>query len=1396
MFYILSNSQMQPLKPVFGPTKAIVKLILSENMKSAELLREVQLLRASISPSMIGKIDAKQRLEFMKQLWTILFKIAENCEPAVYVSVCSAVGAILFAIFPFFPYTTAESFAIVSAEMMEVSNASIVVISAFLNIVNSMSPARLPDFLGKTQVLMMHFSADVSGVIQHLPGLIHLMGPLEVEFHRNLLRSLVTSFWKNPHHYFVDSVVNLVSLEPKVLLGELLQYIESNKLWKVLLALGPKLLADEKLFEMVGDAKESFIRVALEAIGNKDSQLVDFEQACNTLSNIIQQVDGSELEELRRRIDEVRLSEYPRHYQRFLLLLANNVEELLISEGDSRTLCSAKLAALSKYLQKSRDAHALEIATTMVTRILTDESDDVLTTAIILVSECFELLLSHNREATKLMLSTILKRNNMSWVQNREALYCVMKIDCDVACELIEGLDRVVIEKSLELSLSKSDELSNVAISCLKLYVNKENLHQTIIKIMSVDAFDEQSAVKLIRVMDALYEGLPSSEFDKLAPWVIEIVTLHDDPLVAGAGFSFLSNLGYFNVTVDFLNCCIDWIVRLQKSVIQNDSSISSPLKNTQDLPKILNCIETDIVAVPICQRRETALKPLESCLKYFLSLTSTSDKRAIKFMEDLIFLFPEAILPRAIEYMSIIPKSFHHVVSMIANFTNSAKCAAVCCDFLCFVPMEFRTAAVPTVRFLIESPKVDSGAIIFSFSRFLHFSDVNDADELLSRAKARLNDTQKATIEAKMCVNDKDRLNVFTSTTPFAQWPVADEDFCLSLKLLDERCTVSEFSDLDFVHWKYLYEHIDQFELVGFETYRESHKYSLKKFEAPDETAEKPQITLVDMEKTSQHPLVVEIIRDQYKFDKFLVKSFLKFTKYKLTQEQFDRVFVDVVNAKDPDVIRIAITYASDNNIAFDKKFLLDNAMETVKSSPSLLAALASKLTVEDVELPDDIDIGSLQLNEFDWNSLAMYINGNKYLMQYLPTMHIKSSNLRHLTKVLSRFPLSGETVITFCAKHFHTILQSEKRLVSCLRLLRVAMSNVRGSHLLFGKLYAFLDSESALVHMELSKLLLPILVDVELNSGIIEWLEKANTISQVFSPYLTVMSALYAYTKCPVHSLTDATFTDLLGSSFDLPSVMINVFSAIEALVKGNPAGWALFTCISLSFFAVAAKLQNLPIFDTKIDFILRLLIRRPDFHAHLGLFLPRICELIFSSRPNTPSFPGRMSVLTTLIPLIPKSFRLYQNFIDSVLQSPDKDPRSLSVIFDGYRWSIGREKGDAQAAEMTIAMVKYAFKYVVEFNRDENIAAFMDSLWLPHCDFETAFTGIWKLSLLDFPVLKVIVMMHLFKKRCSPEQIETCKGMISCFYDSFEDKKYVKALEMVFNGDPIGAVLLLFD
>ena len=1379
---------------VFGPTKGLVKLISSENPKSVDLVREVQLLRHSISANMIMKIDPRQRLEFMEQLWTVLLKVAESPEPTVYVSVRSAVGAILFGIFPFFPTMTTQSFSTVVQKMMKVSNASIIVIGAFLNLVNSMSPARIEAFLTHTPVLM-HFKADVSNFIQHLPNLIHLMEPLEVSFHQNLLRSLVLSFGRNPNHYFIDSVVSLISLEPDVLLKDFLAYIKSNEFSGTILALGPKLLANDKLRGLASDLKKEFVDVSLEVIANKDSQLLEFELACNTLVQLVQSTDGDELIELRKRIDEKKRTDYPKHYLKFLLPLSTEIKDLIICEEDSRSLRALKISCLSKHLQRSRESADLEIAVKMILSILKEDCDDVLTSVIVLVTDCFDLLLDYNREVTKEMLETIFKLPRLSWLQNKEILRCVMKIDCDLACSLVPDFDTIVIEKSLELCLSQNEDVSQLAISALKMYVNNDNLQKTLDKLMSLDLFDASAAMAFVQLIDALHSELQTSAFDKLAGYVVEVIGLHeDDPQIAGVGFNFLSNLGFFNVGVDFLNTCIDWIIRLQKAATQCTSSISSPLKGKNELPVFSSYIDTDVIAVSICKIRDEALKPLEACLKYFLSLASTSDKRAVRFMEDFVCLFPTSILPRALDYMASIPTEFHRIVSMVANCTNSPKQAAACCEFLCFSPPEFRYAAVDTIRFLIQHSKVTSGAIIFSFYRFLHFSNVHDAGDLLEKAKERLNQIELATIEAKFCVSDDDKMSNFTSKVPFSQWPVDDDDFCMSLQNRGERFKVSDFENFDFEHWKYVYDHIEMFEFVGLDEYSKKHIHSLKKFEPITEKADnRPKFTYQDVKKDERHTILVPILQNEYVFDKVLLKSFFQFTKYTLKQEQFNQLFDDSLKSKDPDLIRMAIEYSVRKGLSFNKKSLVDTSLDVIKSSPALMRALAHQLTKSDIELPQNIDINNFQFREFDFNSLAMSIDADQYVAKYFATMHITSSNLMHLTRVLTHFRFSGLEVIDFCVNNFQTILKSEKRFVACLRLLRVAIINVRKSPVLFGRLYPFLDSDVATVHAELSKILWPLFVDVEVNSGIVEWLERTNRKYPFFSPYLEALTVLYAYTECTVTGLTASSISSLLNNACNLPSVTMNGLNTVESLVKGSPTAWTLFSSIANDFFATAKRVGNRPIFDAKIDSILRIIIKRQDFHASMALLVPKIATTIFDTLPNTPSFAGRMAVLTLLIPHIPAHFKSYEDYSNKVMKIPEKDPLSLSVVLDSIKWSIRWEPSDSKRAEMTINCVNYAFKYVLQFNSDENIEAFMDSLWLPQCDFETAFTGIWKLSFLDFPMLKIVVMLHLFRKRCNEEQCEACKRMITFLYDSFDDKNRVKALELVFNGDPLGAATL---
>jgi len=122
----------------------------------------------------------------------------------------------------------------------------------------------------------------------------------------------------------------------------------------------------------------------------------------------------------------------------------------------------------------------------------------------------------------------------------------------------------------------------------------------------------------------------------------------------------------------------------------------------------------------------------------------------------------------------------------------------------------------------------------------------------------------------------------------------------------------------------------------------------------------------------------------------------------------------------------------------------------------------------------------------------------------------------------------------------------------------------------------------------------------------------------------------------------------------------------------------------------------------------------------------------------------------------------------------------------------WIIGHERDERLQIALAIAPVGYAFRFIAQAPVGAHVMSFTDAIWLPQCDFENSFTGIWKLALRDVSTLKPVLLLHAFSKRCSREQAAACRQMISCFYDSFDNADRFAALDQVLDGGPFGAAL----
>ena len=453
----------------------------------SKLVKVIQTFRSKLSLKWLDLIlDDEDPVDCLKYVWLVLFKISTHNDATVRVSVYNAIGGLIFAILPFSPHHLMESFSKATQEYKLTTRASICIVSSFLYICHFISPADLEDFVTNTPVIP-HFGADVSGYIQYIPKFIRLMTPLDVQFHKVLLRSLLSSFGRKPNHDFVKSVVLLVAFNPEVLIKDLMEFIMSNSLNQTILAIGPQILLNDSIFVLLSDTYIShFLDASLSVISNTESILSDFEQACGTLSILVNRYEGAKLDELKEKIrknttldDGKTLKEYPKHFQRLLLQLPTPLDELKIDPKDANSIKCAKINALVNYTRKTDDRNpVLDMLSSLNESI---PEGDVLTALINSLQPLFHLLLHESpdldnfRKENQLLsnlIRSILLRKGMTWLQNVSLLNLLSSIGVDLGNRLIPDFEEIVIPLILDFSCSQQIELSSVATSTLKAFVS------------------------------------------------------------------------------------------------------------------------------------------------------------------------------------------------------------------------------------------------------------------------------------------------------------------------------------------------------------------------------------------------------------------------------------------------------------------------------------------------------------------------------------------------------------------------------------------------------------------------------------------------------------------------------------------------------------------------------------------------------------------------------------------------------------------------------------------------------------------------------------------------------------------------------------------------------------
>ncbi|OHT08677.1 hypothetical protein TRFO_04734 [Tritrichomonas foetus] len=1373
-----------------SPEAQLEKLILlTKSIPSVpQAIQTIQTFRKQISYNWINSISFEHRHRVMCTIWSTLFELAINENATIYVNVCSTIGALIYCIAPFYPHLLMRSFSAAATEIKTTSYASIAIISAFLNIVHSISPADVEQFVIDTPVLL-HFGVDVSRFIRHLPKLIPLMEPLNIQFHQQLLLSLVISFGKDPNFYYVESICLLISLSPQNLVPLLKDLILKNSLNQCILALGPRIFNNDKIFEFfTEDDLVKFSSVALEVISNPSSALTDFENACNTLSALTERCSGEFLENLLQEIKKAKLQEYPKHFTRFLMLISSDFEELKINDDDKNGVKCAKISALTKYLQKNPTAEEIETILDMAIKASSYKINEITSLLIIMVNTCFQTFVKTNKKKVTFLLNQFLHNKHLSWVQNCELVKLIESIGSDLCHNLIENFDENVIVKLLSFAFSQYNELSDRAVKCLSNLIEFNNMDVFFNYLNEVNIFDEFLCERFIILINSLYKHFPRPIFAFYAPIVADLIKFFDTPNIAGCGFEFLRRSNYYSIPKSFFNECIDWIVRLYKSVTQKVSAIKSPLRKPE-LPFITNNMETDVVSVSLIEAK-SQLRPLKSVLLYFMSIPNILDSRSIVLMEENLRLFPDMILSKAVDCLQLIPDRFSSTVAEVLNTTSSFKTAAACAEFLCFGNIEYRLKTVDSVRFLIQNQKVKSGALIFSFYRFLNFANVDEASELLEKAKERLGIVALATLDAKLCLSDQTQFEAFSSKTKFSHWPINDADFCHFFESNEfATATITEYDDIDDGHWKFIFDHKDRFNLVNFDEYKANNFHKLSQYVkfAPEPIYVHQQVERIKKMSITQH-----VIDEEFVFDPSLALNFFAYSNVLMDQKLFDQYFKESAKSQNSELIYFAIDYATRNHLKYDKSLLIENKVYEAKHE-KLIKLLSTIFDKSDVPFDESMSIDDITVNFYDKRNLIISVHFEEYMEKAFGNIHYSSKQFVKLAFFMANMKYSKDLISKYVSKAVDAMDQWDhsKKLISFLRLVTNLSMRTSNSELI-NFVSPLFQSESAAVINELSHLLYEVLLNIEVSPILYQLCRSCVDNYHAISPFLKVVTLIASFSQNrSIENITKAMVNSQLNNDLKIPSLILNGFRLMATFLNEKSNAWKLFYDTSDYFFDTLIINLDKPIFDEAIEHAMYLLIHRPEIERYDSYYKPKIIHYAFYVEPNSPSLKSHMRIIQAFQHHIGSPSPQYQSFMHKFVISSIPDPNLFDILINFAKWAISKCYIDD---EFGMLATKVAEKYVYYFPWQQKMQIFAELLKLPSVPIETAFTQIWRVYCHGTPFLNVFLLLLYYVRQCTTEEAQLCDDVILSFCNNEKDGKIINIMHCIMAGESKRILMLM--
>jgi len=1346
----------------------IVKLsyfISDQNRNINGYISAIQAFKNKISFSWFENYLSSNPIDAMSYLWSLLFKIVDNSEATIRINGFNAIGSFIFSLSPFFPTTMRKSFSDAIIHVQISPHTSIAVICSFLYILQIVPPQAFDDFILNTPVLH-HFGVDVSQFIQHIPRLVNLMLPLDIEFLQSLLRSLLVSFGRNPNHYFVESCCKLIFYHPEKLIDDFFEFVISNNLKQLIIAFSPYLFNSKEIYEHIKSKGKDrlLLDTCIETMNSDSVSFSEFENSCRTISLVIPFLSKEESADLLQRALRSN-NQIPLHYRKYIYMIPINLENLVPNQNDSQSLKLIKIRTIPDYTIINNDSQTADFVYNIFLNACSFEGD-LYVSFLHSFGKCFPFLYHFLGSKLTIILQNIFLKQYINWIQNLALLDLLKEIPILDGNSIFEGYEISVFNIILNLLLSEELEVFRSSLKFVEQNISMKTLPMTIDFLWHIDFFDYLPSIRFLYIINSMSNVLPKSFLKPFIGIVFEILDFHSSTETICLSYKFLTLFQNLYITENHLFFCLSWSSGLFKSLTQK--SLIMPYQiNHVELPIIQSLIDTDIIASDI-KSPSLVLESLLHCFRFY-SMHEKISQNIVIFAAQIVRVFPNDVISIVSSYLVEGTKDlvdFANAVSGILKSSCSMDVVTVCSKFL-LKSVDVAISCKEDLLFFSKSSKIMNGIALSSINQLIYQFDTTLALELRKEIRTRL--PKKELVLFDLNIGLYESFEHFVHKYNFSEWPLYNKLFrCQSYHLSSFPCDLSSLNRVSPFHQKYLFKYslnhgIDS---VKYPELSGRFVFPIRQYKCCSEKVNPTKIP----------SLIPRFANGTHMFSIPLLTSFFLFSSYQISYDLFLRVFQDIVaRIEKPGVLDLcinALEYAKKMNFSIPTMFIKPLiSQKNSKLLRTIIPFVKGNAMIESIVLdnmPNESLLHRINSKCFEWEHFIVSLKSEYYFELYLSSFEYKKKNFIDLCNFVQVFDLDTFFLLSLADRILsilNNVLSKSKSLyiirLSCIILSQIISKSHQEESVMNNYINRFIQSTKSISNQGVAS------IDRELSYHYFILSKKVGSPKKILpdqfsTDFCTSPHHYSIFLECSLYisNFSQNFPKNLIISSLvsDIPSERNIGLQVIKSLLETKEDN--LCSLVQPIFSNVLMCIQSLSSVFLSVELIrnlIQLILERREDLCIKPDIINEITNILLVS-PKYPQFNHFSEIIVFLFVIQNSLPNNLCEFIKSGIKEPYNDYRIPDMYYEYTKKVLLSTTNDLEKGDIELESVYNVQKYFLNYPTLNALKTLYKSIIRRFEPLDAVYYIIGKLSMLENHFLYIyILFMFVIKRANDSERIQ---------------------------------------